>query len=104
MDGICRDCGGTGEVATETGHRSAIAPYAPTMTWRYCDCAAGQANIGEHFGPIIPDAEIADRLIEAQERKLRDEGFQPCRGDYWCTNWVEKPEKYCDTCKKHICD
>jgi hypothetical protein len=99
MDGICRDCNGDGVMPTETGNRSTRAPYAPTMTERYCDCAAGRAFIGEHFGPHYPDAEKVDRAIEEHTAKMLAEGYQRCGGDLWCGEWVTKEERLCDRCR-----
>lgn len=100
MTRTCRDCNDTGLVATETGDRSYSAPFAPTMTTRPCSCSIGRDLTKPHFGPHIPEAEIADRLIEAEEKRMRESGMVRCRGDYWCGAWVEAGSGMCDECKR----
>lgn len=93
MDGICRDCLGTGVIDGSDG----VAPLT-------CSCRAGKEIARQDTEVRIPSSELEEYAYDQMIARMNAENKHPCRGDHWCTHWVVKPEKYCDTCKKHICD
>lgn len=96
MDYDCKHCCDTGEVTVETGNRSIRAPFTPTMTVRYCDCAKGQENVGAYLGPHYPDAEKADRAVEAHKAEMIAQGLHLCK---WCDRWLPEGVELCGECE-----